>query len=272
MPAFTIITVCLNIASTIRRTCESIVNQTFQDFQWIVVDGASTDGTLDILKEYSSRINILISEPDKGIYNAMNKGIKLATGEYINFMNGGDEFYNNAVLQKVVDTEPTADVIYGDIMVNTGKTLYLHRNQRLLCPKSLYKQTISHPASFVKRSIMLRYRFDESFKIAADYDFFTKIYFRKKYTFKRLDITIAIFYLDGISSTNIIVTQQENTKIRLKYYCFIQRYKFDKQVRKDIADKISFYKMVATHPRYIAGWIKRKILGIIQCTHKDKSA
>ena len=103
MPAFTIITVCLNIASTIRRTCESIVHQTFQDFQWIVVDGASTDGTLDILKEYSSRINILISEPDKGIYNAMNKGIKLAHGDYLLFLNGGDKIAQDTIFENILN-------------------------------------------------------------------------------------------------------------------------------------------------------------------------
>ena len=90
-PALTIITVCRN-EPNIERTCESIVSQTWQDFEWIVVDGASTDGTLDILEKYKDRIDVFVSEPDTGIFNAMNKGIRLAHGEFLNFMNGGDEF------------------------------------------------------------------------------------------------------------------------------------------------------------------------------------
>lgn len=273
MPAFTIITVCLNIASTIRRTCESIVHQTFQDFQWIVVDGASTDGTLDILQEYSSRINILISEPDKGIYNAMNKGIKLATGEYINFMNGGDEFYDNNVLEKVYKTRMEADVVYGDEYIVGAKT-YLLRNHRKLCKKSIYKKSIYHQSVFVKALIQKRIPFDESYTIAADYDFLTKLFISKKYVFRRIDLVISVFYLDGISSNqhNYLTLAHEQERIRSKYYCFIQRYKWDNNYKKRISDKISHYWMVITHPRYIAGYFKRKIINITNLGHRQKNA
>ena len=94
-----IITICYN-EPNIEKTCESIINQTWQDFEWIVIDGGSTDGTLEILNKYKTRINKLISEPDKGIYNALNKGIKFAKGEWLNFMNGGDRFCDNLVLEK----------------------------------------------------------------------------------------------------------------------------------------------------------------------------
>ena len=260
MSTFTIITVCLNIASTIQRTCESIVNQTFQDFQWIVVDGASTDGTLAILKKYSYRIDILVSEPDKGIYNAMNKGIKQATGEYINFMNGGDEFYDKDVLKRIVETKPNTDVIYGDCIMINHNNSFLFRNQRKLCPKSLYQKSINHQATFTRNAVMRQYLFDEHFKIAADYDFFIKIYFKKTYSFKRTDTVISLFYADGISSTNPEVNIREKTFIRKKYFCIIQRLKFDQQLKQNIKDKIRFIIMVATHPRYIAGWLKRKLI------------
>ncbi|MCQ2974919.1 MAG: glycosyltransferase [Bacteroidales bacterium] len=260
MPQLTIITICRNIVSTIERTCLSIVNQTFQDFEWIVVDGASTDGTVDILKKYSSRIDILISEPDNGIYNAMNKGIKLATGEYILFMNGGDEILNFNTLENVFKKANNADVIYGDEYVKNDKEYYLFRNQRLLTPKSLYKKTFSHQATFVRTSIQKKYLFDESLKIAADYDFFVKIYFKKKYIFERIDMAISVFYLDGICSTNYELFNEENNKIHSKYFCFFQRYKFDSKYRNSIQNRIFHYKMILTHPRYIAGWIKRKLI------------
>ena len=111
-----IITICYNIKDEIERTCKSIVGQTWQDFEWIVVDGGSTDGTLEVLKKYSDRIDILISEKDSGIYNAMNKGIKLANGEWLNFMNGGDNFASNDVLEKVFKNKNyEADILYGDM-------------------------------------------------------------------------------------------------------------------------------------------------------------
>lgn len=263
MPAFTIITVCLNIASTIRRTCESIVHQTFQDFQWIVVDGASTDGTLDILKEYSSRIDILISEPDKGIYNAMNKGIRLANGEYINFMNGGDEFFEKTTLEKVFSTGMNADIVYGDEYI-VGENTYLLRNHRKLCKKSLYKKSIYHQSVFVKARLHKKIHFDESFIIAADYDFFTKLFMSEKYVFRRIDLVISVFYLDGISSNqhNYSTLANEKERIHSKYYCFIQRFKWDNDYKRKIIDKISHCWMAITHPRYIAGYFKQKIINI----------
>ena len=93
-----VITICYNIKDEIRRTCESIANQTNHDFEWIVVDGGSTDGTVEILNEYKKHIDVFISEPDKGIYNAMNKGIMQAHGEFLNFMNGGDTFADSNVV------------------------------------------------------------------------------------------------------------------------------------------------------------------------------
>ena len=119
-PLFSIITVCRNEFPKIRATCESICNQSVRNFEWIVIDGASTDGTLDVLDEYRDRIAILVSEPDKGIYNAMNKGIRRAGGEYVVFMNGGDRFMDENVLETVA-AAPRKDIISGDLLFDGGK-------------------------------------------------------------------------------------------------------------------------------------------------------
>ena len=100
-PVLSIITICYNIKDEIERTCKSIVNQTWQDFEWIVVDGGSIDGTVEVLKKYQDRMSVLISEPDNGLYNAMNKGIVHAKGEWLNFMNGGDEYAVTDALERV---------------------------------------------------------------------------------------------------------------------------------------------------------------------------
>jgi glycosyltransferase involved in cell wall biosynthesis len=145
-----IITVCRNIKDTIQRTCESIINQTWQDFEWIVVDGGSTDGTVEILKRYKDRIDILISEPDNGIYNAMNKGIKIATGEYLNFMNGGDSFYDNGVLEKVFkNKEYSADILYGWQYFKVENNFRKFTEQ--LTKEKLCSTGIGHQAEFIKK-------------------------------------------------------------------------------------------------------------------------
>lgn len=249
-----VITVCRNIASKIVRTLESISNQTFKDFEWIVVDGNSDDGTYEIILKYASRINTLIHEPDSGIYNAMNKGIMQAHSEYLLFLNGGDELYNADVLDNAVRNGLNSDIVYGDVIIKNDNDEILAKNHNRLSKKSLYKYTIYHPSAFIKTELLKKYLYDESFKIAADYDFFTKV-FLKKYRFKKIDIVVSTFYLDGISATNLSVVEQEKERIRAKYFSKIQRCIYDSK----LIETLFFCKMAITHPRYIAGWIKRKL-------------
>ena len=256
MPTFTIITVCLNIASTIRRTCESIVNQTFQDFQWIVVDGASTDGTLDILKEYSSRINILISEPDKGIYNAMNKGIKFAIGEYINFMNGGDEFFDNTVLEMIFNKKITSDVVYGDsIYISKTKEELFSTENPITSYGLYYFYRLAHASSFIKTNIQKKYKYNEKMCISADREFFSKL-FVLNYSFQKYNIIISKFYTDGISNQNIKLKTHEDIIIKKKY---LKKW-YIKDNYPYIYRIIEFISNSLQHPRYFAGWFKRLII------------
>ena len=256
MPAFTIITVCLNIASTIRRTCESIINQTLQDFQWIVVDGASTDGTLDILKEYSSRIDILISEPDKGIYNAMNKGIRLANGEYINFMNGGDEFYDNNVLKNVFHKGLDFDIVYGD-----SCHIYKNENQIITTTPEItaydlyYYYRLTHASCFVKTSVQQQYMFNEKMIIAADREFFSKV-FQIGCSFKKTDIIISKFHRDGISCLNNDLKNKEDECIKHKYF----KSMYYKEHSPKLYHLYEFLSNSIKYPRYFLGWVKRLIV------------
>ena len=111
-----IITVCLN-EKNIERTCKSIVSQTFADFEWIVIDGKSNRNTLNKIKKYKNKISVFISEPDAGIYDAMNKGILSATGDYISFMNAGDTYFSKYALEKVFSKPKDQDIIYGDVNI-----------------------------------------------------------------------------------------------------------------------------------------------------------
>ncbi|GHT63967.1 hypothetical protein AGMMS50239_20840 [Bacteroidia bacterium] len=125
-PKISIVTVTYNAVSVLEETILSIINQIYNNIEYIVIDGGSTDGTLDIIKKYEDRLSYWISEPDKGIYDAMNKGIDRASGDWINFMNAGDLFYSNTIIQELVDMHYFDDneaIIYGNRLVNKNGLL-----------------------------------------------------------------------------------------------------------------------------------------------------
>ncbi len=200
-PTLSIITIYYNIKDEIERTCESIINQSWQGFEWIVVDGGSTDGTLDVLEKYKNRINIFISEKDNGVYNAMNKGIKRATGEWLNFMNGGDCFAANDVLEKVfVGRKYNADVLYGNVRIKEldGASV-IRKYTDQLDIKYFQNNTICHQASFIRRCLFDKYgMYDEHYRFASDWEKFI-VFCKENCCFKYLNFLIANFYRGGIS-------------------------------------------------------------------------
>lgn len=199
MPIFSIITVSYNEVASIRQTLDSIVNQTFKDFELIVVDGGSTDGTKEIIAQYNGLISWWCSEPDKGIYNAMNKGIAHATGKYVNFMNAGDSFFNNDVLQHVYDSRLCPDVIEGHVVRTDSKTrhkdvyedLYVH----------LFSDTLSHQGTFIRRELLISHPYDEKYKIVSDWKFWIETLILEERSYAFLDLDIAYYDISGISST-----------------------------------------------------------------------
>ena len=220
MKKLSVITICYN-EPNLEATCESIVNQTWQDFEWIVIDGGSNKETLDIFEKYKHRINKFVSEPDKGIYDACNKGIKLAEGEYLNFMNAGDSFYNSKVLENVVATNSNEDILYGDINAR-----YMDNTEKIIAfPEQLnevffFNDNINTQGIFAKRDLFLQYgNFDTQYKIASDYDRWLKFYSESK-TFKHLPIVIANYKMDGISSVEKSqkLLLEEKSTIQSKYF------------------------------------------------------
>ena len=172
MPQLSIITVCYNEPNLV-KTCESIVNQTWQDFEWIVVDGGSNVEIQVAWNQYKNRINKFISESDRGVYDAMNKGINLASGKYLLFLNAGDFLYENTVLEKIFkDREYITDILYGNInLVLDDNPTYIDYLPNNINKEFLYISTIRHQASFIKKSLFDKYGlYDESYKIVADYE------------------------------------------------------------------------------------------------------
>ena len=196
-----IITVSYNSVSTIEQTIQSVLNQSYKNIEYIIIDGGSTDGTIDIIKKYESKLNYWISEPDKGIYDAMNKGIKLANGEYIGLINS-DDWYTPTAIENIVNEIQFIGKENVDILC--GNQIYYYNDKNNYIAKSDYTQlkdnmSIYHPTCFVKNDIYKKRLYSLKYKIAGDYDYFLWCYVNN-YKFHYLDRIIANFRAGGISS------------------------------------------------------------------------
>ena len=220
-----IITVVYNDKSNIEETIRSVIYQTYTNIEYIIIDGGSTDGTIDIIKKYKDKIDYFISEKDNGIYDAMNKGIRIATGNYINFMNSGDRFNSLDILKLITDQiDSTDDVIYGNHIVYYDPQIYGDFQRTVIASKNLDNiwkgMPFSHQSCFVKTEIMKNIGFNYSnLKIAQDFALIYELY-KKKYNFKFVDLTISSILAGGYSDTfsnryhslkeNLIVLLQNN--------------------------------------------------------------
>ncbi len=225
MAKLSILTVVYFEFESIGQTCESITMNMTSEVEWIVLDGGSSDGTINILNQYASEIDILISEPDRGIYHAMNKGIALASGEYILFMNGGDEFYTADILADVIP-HLDSDIVYGNLLMRDGVRDQMRHYPSTLTSKYFLKEMLPHQATFYKKTLFDEAGlYDESFRIAGDYEFNARIFKTLKPSYKHLNLTISIFYTNGISSSqqHRMLRKKENHRVRMKYF---MSYKF----------------------------------------------
>ena len=210
-PKISVVTVCYNAIDTIEKTILSVINQTYQNIEYIIIDGASTDGTVDIINKYRDKIAYFVSEPDKGIYDAMNKGIKAATGDWINFMNAGDEFADIDVLSTITPQMKNADIVYGDTM------LVYSIGEKLKTPLPLSQITdrmvFGHQATFVRARYHKEHIFDTSFKSSADYKFLRDAFIHGA-KFQYIPVLIVNYDAEfGISATSYLRAQRENARI-----------------------------------------------------------
>lgn len=194
-----VITINRNNADGLRKTIESVVNQNFTDFEYIVIDGASTDGSVEVIKEYADRITNWVSEPDKGIYNAMNKGILKAKGEYLLFLNSGDWLVDNGIF-KVVVSELNKDIVYANLIITTSDSHFIVRYPEKLSFLYFVTGSLAHPASFIKRTLFENSLYNENYKISSDWEFFMLAVCKYNCSYKYLNQEISYFDSSGISS------------------------------------------------------------------------
>jgi glycosyltransferase involved in cell wall biosynthesis len=213
-PLVSIITVVFNGERYLEETIKSVINQTYKNIEYIIIDGGSTDNTLNIIKKYEDKIDYWISEKDKGIYDAINKGIKLSRGELIGIINA-DDYYEIDVLEKVVSIyTKDSEVIYGDLRFIESESINFIAKAPIKLEGMLKRMVIFHPSTFVTKEVYLKYgMYKDTFKIAADYEFLLRLYCNKIKFFK-VDGVFANFRDGGISSSFTWTNLKENIRAR----------------------------------------------------------
>ena len=206
---FSIITVSYNSENTIEETIQSVISQSYKDYEYILVDGGSTDNTLKIVNNYSKYFNKIISEKDNGIYNAINKGIKVSSGEIISILHSDNSFYSNSVLsdvKSVFENDKNSQCVIGNTLIfkETNNKKKIIRNYKA---NNFYKWMIylgyspPHPSSFFRKESYLKFGlYNENFKIAADFDFYLRTIFINKIKFKRVDQNYVLMRYGGEST------------------------------------------------------------------------
>lgn len=224
-----VITVCYNVFDSIEETILSVIKQSYKDVEYIIIDGGSTDGTLDVVKKYASQISYWISEPDSGIYDAMNKGIKIATGEWIGFMNSGDIYSDLYVLEDIFghDDRDDVDVIYGHSIRKLSRGDFILETSSSKIEQLKFTACYRHGSSFVRSFIHKKYLFDLSktqFNYALDFNCIHSLYMNH-FQFKQVDRYIMIYKEEGVSNCpiksayyNLLISIQDCYSYRPFYY------------------------------------------------------
>lgn len=219
-PLLSVITVVYNNVKDIERTIKSVIGQSYGNIEYIIIDGASTDGTLAVIENYKSKISKLVTEKDKGIYDAMNKGLVLAKGDYVLFMNSGDEIYSSDTVERIFNTSADADIYYGETeMLNSD--LKSEGKRRHQIPKNLkissfkYGMSVSHQAIYVKKSITQPYNLN--YQLSADIDWVLKAISKAK-KIVRVDFYVAKYLMGGMSKQRHLQSLKERFKIFNHYF------------------------------------------------------
>ncbi|MDR0412222.1 MAG: glycosyltransferase [Dysgonamonadaceae bacterium] len=217
-----IITINFNDAGGLQQTIRSVISQSFSGFEYIVIDGGSTDNSVDVIRQYESRISSWVSEPDSGVYNAMNKGIARAKGTYCLFLNSGDTFYSETTAEEVFSAHYTEEIITGNVLkqyprkavIDKGHAYRRAKKGQRLTLFDFFISNIPHQATFIKRDLFDRYGlYDERYKIVSDWLFFLKTIALNGVPVRYIDQTVARFNMDGVSNANMSLHLQERRKI-----------------------------------------------------------
>ncbi|WP_303236284.1 glycosyltransferase family 2 protein [Phocaeicola coprophilus] len=225
-PKFSIITVTYNAGAVLEDTIQSVITQTYRNVEYIIVDGGSKGHTLDIINRYREHIHTLVSEPDKGLYDAMNKGIRLATGDYLCFLNAGDELHEDDTLQLMVHSitgTELPDVLYGETAIVDEEGHFL-RMRRLSAPENLNWKSfkdgmlVCHQAFFPRRELAEPY--DLRYRFSADFDWCIRI-MKKSHTLHNTHLTLIDYLNEGMTTRNHRASLHERFRIMCRHYGYL---------------------------------------------------
>lgn len=220
-PKISIITVNYNNLEGLQQTIESVSSQTWQAFEHIIIDGGSTDGSVAYIESKASLFTYWVSEPDKGVYHAMNKGITKASGQYLLFLNSGDHFYNEKVLAQNHQEIKDAAIIYFNLQVVEGHKIFIKEYPEVLSFSYFVKDTLPHPATFIaKKAFEKTNLYKEDFKILSDWKFFIDSICKYNATYKKINTTLSTFYIGGMSSnpSNSVLKENEKQQVLQEDY------------------------------------------------------
>ncbi|MDW7694821.1 glycosyltransferase family 2 protein [Flammeovirgaceae bacterium SG7u.111] len=256
----TVVTVVYNDVKHIQKTMDSVLSQTYSNMEYIVIDGGSTDGTAEIIGSYSDKLSYWESEPDEGVYFAMNKAIEKVSGEYINFMNCGDWFASSSTVDEFfAQVKGRPDFVYGnhDVLLDT-----FTKHKKALPLDTMWRgMSFSHQAVFTKTSLMKQRPFDTAFKVAADFNFIFEKY-KKGCSFQYVDVKVTCYQEGGLSRKHVIRGYEENWKTVKKWEDGIE---IDRYYKKLIA----IQRLIILIEKVLPKFVFNKLM---QWKNKAKSA
>jgi glycosyltransferase involved in cell wall biosynthesis len=234
-----IITINFNDVNGLEKTINSVKEQSYSNFEHIIVDGNSTDGSKELIESNKAHFSYWVSESDNGIYQAMNKGIKVAKGEYLFFLNSGDHFNNSNSLNKVNNHLKDVDIVYFDINVVGENETFIKRCPKNLTFKYLHQDLPAHQATFIKKSLFEKLGYyDESLKIVSDWKFLILAICKNNATYKYIEDTFSTYYSDGLSSLDenqALVKAEREQVLNKEFGLFMndlkERYKLERTLR-----------------------------------------
>lgn len=221
MKKLSIITINLNNSIGLEKTINSIKNQVYKNFEFIIIDGGSNDNSIELIKNNESIINYWISEPDFGIYNAMNKGLKIAKGEFCLFINSGDYLFSELSLKKIFEQDPKEDIVCCNLEIKDGLKSKITIFPDVITFYWIFTEFIGHPSTLIKRSLFeIVGNYNEKYKIVSDWEFFVIALAKYQVSYKHYNITLSTLTFGGISTnqSSVKLVQEERSKVMNEHF------------------------------------------------------
>jgi len=244
-----IITVVWNNEKTIKDAIESVLGQTYKDIEYIIIDGASSDGTVEVVKSYGNKISKFLSEPDNGLYDAMNKGIALATGDVVGILNSDDFYIDNGVIERVMKEfeKSQADSVFADLVYvksdNLNKVVRYYDSSHFTPQRFAYGWMPAHPTFFVRRWVYEKYRlFRTDLKIAADFDILARFLYTHKISYSYMKEVLVKMRLGGVSTSLSSIWINNIEQLRI--------------CRQNSIDT-NIFKIISKYPSKLMGFVRK---------------